>query len=120
MPSYLILLVYCFAITVWIFSDVDKSIFHPVTDARDKSIKEAKSCFGSGHFALESFDQAILPRSTTGMFALNHMLHCLVFVAERALIRRMHAESMKLVEGWKYIVTYFCEKYITIYPVDGE
>ena len=59
-------------------------------------------------------------RSQLVVMYLDHMLHCLVSVAERAFIGRMHSEIMKLVEGWKYIVAYFCEKNITIYPVDGK
>ncbi len=119
-PFYLILLVDYFAVMIWIFSDVDESIFHPVADGRDKSIKEAEGCIGGGHFGLESFDQAASPRCPAGMFALDHMLHSFVCIAEGVFVGIMHGEAVKLMKGLKYIVAYFCEKYVTINSVNGK
>ena len=119
-PSYAILLVNCFAVMVWIFSDVDESIFHPVVDGRDESIKEAEGGVVGGHFGSESFDQSASPRCPAGMFALDYLLHSFVCVTEGAFVGIMHAEAVKLMKGWKYIVAYFCEKYVTIYSVDGK
>ena len=81
---------------MWIFSDVDKSIFHPVADGRDESIKEAEGCIGVGHFGSESFDQAASPRCPTGMFALDHMLRSFVCITEGTFVGRMHTVEATL------------------------
>ena len=100
-PSYSILLMNGFALTVWIFSDVDKSIFHPVAYGRDKSIKKAEGCVVGGHFGSDGFDQSTSPRCPTGMFALDHMLHSFVCFTEGTFVGIMHAEAVKLMKGWK-------------------
>ena len=101
-PSYSILLMNGFAVTVWIFSDVDESIFHPVADCRDESIKKAEGCVVGSHFGSDGFDQSTSPQCPTGMFALDHMLHSFVCFTEGAFVGIMYAKTVELMKGWKY------------------